>query len=125
MGWLYRILQLQIHSKTWETKTNDEGTIEMSSDPKVWKEYRDRTYPLFSRFYLDTDEHGVKMATYIDNVGYHYKAIREKKPDQKKENMKFGVRDKVNYFSKRVNDKSLSVGQRKYAESRLMALRKN
>lgn len=138
MGWYnYRLVRLDTNRKTFETKVIDEGLIEHSNSIKAWQDYKDESYPLFRNFNFETDDEGVKVATFVDSVGRHLKMERispvvfnmssvmkgSKKIDTKE--IKYDVRDKLNYFSKRVNNKRLTDGQRRYAEQRLMTLKKS
>jgi len=119
---IYRIYKMYTNRKTFETKVVESGTTKRFTPKANWQITEKMTKGLADNYEYEIDDKGVKVATHTDFLGNHYKYVREDFVNDKTK--KFDVKDKVNYFMKRVNDKSLTDGQREYAKSRLMALRK-
>lgn len=121
---LYRIYKVMTNPKTFENKVKDMGTTERYSGLASWNVTKDLSYPVLSNFRYETDQYGVKVATYIDPVGNHYKEVREKILDQISLKKHYQPRQKVEYYAKRVNDKTLTASQREFAQRRLVELKK-
>jgi hypothetical protein len=119
---IYRIYKMYTNRKTFETKVEEAGTTKRFTPKANWQITEKMTKGLADNYEYEIDDKGVKVATHTDFLGTHYKYVRERFVDEASNT--YDVKDKVSYFKKRVNDKSLTDGQREYAKNRLMALRK-
>jgi len=118
---LYRTKIISINPKTLESKIRDTGLDERFINKDSWKVTKELSEPVFTNFKIEEDSVGVKTVTFNDPIGRHYLVTREKLVSASTHHDvgKYSLNDKLNYFKKRVNDKTLTLGQREYARQRL------
>ena len=123
---IYRTTRVTFNVKTRKYSSVDLGVAEKFINKDSWKATKDLSEPVLRNFNFELDEFGVKHAMYDDVAGRHYIESREKiLVDQQSNSYKanYGLKEKIQYFKNRVNDKALTVGQREYASKRLAELK--